>query len=96
MRDLEKIKNIMYDDVDGIFTRLRAGDYTISEEEKNEILKLGKEFNENLLNKNFDSDVIILAIDVLYGLTEYQEESWTNELADKLFDTMLKGNDIII
>ena len=38
MESLEKIKEILFDDISGIFARLRDGDYSITQEEKDEII----------------------------------------------------------
>ena len=37
MKSLENVKKILFDDFDGIFPRLRDGDYSITQEEKDEI-----------------------------------------------------------
>lgn len=94
MENLQKIKEILFDEADGIFSRLRDGDYSISQEEENAILSFAKDCNEKLKEGNLPTTEVILALEIVNGLPTYQEEEWTTILAEKVVGQMEKEIDI--
>lgn len=81
---LEKIKEILYDDGDGIFARLKNGDYSISQDEKNEIISFAEYCNTMLKEGNLPADVAVIALEIVHFLPEYDEQEWTTLLAEEV------------
>ena len=84
MKSLEKIKEIMFDDISGIFARLRNGDYSITQEEKNEIISFAEYCNAKLKEGNLPADVAVIALEIVHSLPEYDEQEWTSLLAEEV------------
>lgn len=89
--DLSKIKELLYDEANGIFFRLRNGDYSILPEEKEQILSFARYCNTMLKEGNLPTDVASIAIDIIHSLPEYSEDEWTKILVEKAVVEMEKG-----
>lgn len=94
MKSLEKIKEIMFDDISGIFARLRNGDYSITQEEKNEIISFAEYCNAKLKEGNLPADVAVMALEIVHSLPEYNEQEWTSLLAEEVILKMEKEIEI--
>ena len=94
MKSLEKIKEIMFDDISGIFARLRNGDYSITQEEKNEIISFAEYCNAKLKEGNLPADVAVIALEIVHSLPEYDEQEWTSLLAEEVILKMEKEIEI--
>ena len=91
MKSLENVKKILFDDVDGIFSRLRDGDYSITQKEKDEIISFANYCNEKLkAGSNLTSDEVIIIMETVHWLPQYDEEEWTLLLTEEV---MLKIED---
>lgn len=91
MKSLENVKKILFDDVYGIFSRLRDGDYSITQKEKDEIISFANYCNEKLkAGSNLTSDEVIIIMETVYWLPRYDEEEWTSLLTEEV---MLKIED---
>lgn len=85
MKSLENVKKILFDDIYGIFPRLRDGDYSITQEEKDEIISFANYCNEKLkAGSNLTSDEVIIIMETVYWLPRYDEEEWTTLLAEEV------------
>jgi len=94
MKSLEKFKEIMFDDISGIFARLRNGDYSITQEEKNEIISFAEYCNAKLKEGNLPADVAVIALEIVHSLPEYDEQEWTSLLAEEVILKMEKEIEI--
>ena len=91
MKSLENVKKILFDDIDGIFSRLRDGDYSITQKEKDEIISFANYCNEKLkAGSNLTSDDVIIIMEIVHWLPQYDEEEWTLLLTEEV---MLKIED---
>ena len=91
MKSLENVKKILFDDIDGIFSRLRDGDYSITQKEKDEIISFANYCNEKLkAGSNLTSDEVIIIMETVHFLPQYDEEEWTLLLTEEV---MLKIED---
>ena len=91
MKSLENVKKILFDDFDGISTRLRDGDYSITQKEKDEIISFANYCNEKLkAGSNLTSDDVIIIMEIVHWLPQYDEEEWTLLLTEEV---MLKIED---
>ena len=91
MKSLENVKKILFDDIDGIFPRLRDGDYSITQKEKDEIISFANYCNEKLkAGSNLTSDDVIIIMEIVHWLPQYDEEEWTLLLTEEV---MLKIED---
>lgn len=91
MKSLENVKKILFDDIYGIFPRLRDGDYSITQKEKDEIISFANYCNEKLkAGSNLTSDEVIIIMETVYWLPRYDEEEWTTLLVEEV---MLKIED---
>lgn len=91
MKSLENVKKILFDDFNGIFPRLRDGDYSITQEEKDEIISFANYCNEKLkVGSNLTSDEVIIIMEIVYWLPQYDEEEWTSLFVEEV---MLKIED---
>ena len=91
MKSLENVKKILFDDFDGISSRLRDGDYSITQKEKDEIISFANYCNEKLkAGSNLTSDDVIIIMEIVHWLPQYDEEEWTLLLTEEV---MLKIED---
>ena len=91
MKSLENVKKILFDDFDGISSRLRDGDYSITQEEKDEIISFANYYREKLkAGSNLTSDEVIIIMEMVHWLPKYDEEEWTSLLVEEV---MLKIED---
>ena len=91
MKSLENVKKILFDEVDGIFPRLRDGDYSITQEENDEIISFANYCNEKLkAGSNLTSDEVTIIMETVYWLPKYDEEEWTSLFVEEV---MLKIED---
>lgn len=81
--DIGRIKEILFDDGNGIFTRLRNGNYSISSEEKNQIIDFSEYCNTKLKEGSISTEAAILALEIIHGLPEYNDQEWTSLLAEE-------------
>lgn len=92
---MSKIKKVLYDDFNGIYERLRSGDYTISAEEKQIILDFSNEINEDLKNNKLTPERAAIAIDLVHSLGQFRKQDWPENLAVEAYVNMLRGFDFI-
>lgn len=92
--NIERIKEILYDDGNGIFTRLRNGDYSISGDEKNQVIAFADYCNNQLKGGSISTDAAIIALELVHSLPEYNEKEWTTLLAEEVLLKMEKGVEI--
>lgn len=93
-RQMSKIKEILYQEFEGIFERMQFGDYTISEEERQSIIDFAKEINNKLKKEQqCTTDEIATAIDLVYSMGQITREKWPARLADDVYKALLSGID---
>lgn len=85
------IKKVLYDEDEGIFGRMRDGDYSLSEEEKQAIIDFSKGINSELKNGQVSTNEVAIALDIVHTMAGYQEEEWPEALASEAYGLMLKG-----
>lgn len=81
--DIERIKDLLFDDGNGIFTRLRNGNYSISSDEKNQIIAFSDYCNTKLKEGSISTEAAIMALEIVYALPKYNDQEWTTHLAEE-------------
>ena len=89
MTNIEKVEKIWCDSTEGVFSRLRNRDYTITEEEKIVLMEFAEELNKKIFSETIKSKEIVLAMEILVLLYEYDEEEWTSILGRKFYGKMI-------
>ena len=90
--NVKKIETILYEDGTGVFARLRDRDYSISQEEKDEIIYFSKYCNSKLKEGSLETNVALIVFDILYLLPQYNEEEWTWLLAQEVMENIEKDD----
>ena len=65
MQNIEKVKEILYEEGVGIFWRLRNGDYSISEDEKNTIISFAKDCNAQLRQGSLETEAVAILLELV-------------------------------
>ena len=76
MQNIEKVKEILYSEGDGIFWRLRDGDYSISEDEKNTMISFAKDCNVQLRQGSLETEAVAILLESVEAFLQKDEEEW--------------------
>ena len=86
MKEQEKneMREFLYNDCDGVFTRIRNNDFDFSEEELNKILDLANRLHQDMESNNVDRDKVLIVIELLWSLGARDQDK-----AIKLFEDIV-------
>lgn len=91
MQNIEKVKEILYEEGTGIFWRLRDGDYSVSEEEKKELISFAKDCNSSLRNGSLCTEAVAILLELMDTLLKREKEEWTSLLAENILAEIYTG-----
>lgn len=86
----EKINDVLYEDVFGFFSKLRAGNF---EEDKTQISFVKgyiEEVVEDVKNNVCNKEDIMNVVTIIYTLLQYPQASWTGDFAWEIYNIFLK------
>lgn len=86
----EKINDVLYEDVFGFFSKLRAGNFEEDETQINFIKSYVEKVVEDVKNNVFNKEDIMNVITIIYTLLQYPQVSWTGNLAWKIYNDFLE------
>ena len=85
----EQIKQILYDDVDGVFTQLRKGNCVKDDQKLSIISDFVKEVNKSICSNNYNAQDILDATTIIFTLLQYSSAGWPRKLASDLYLTLI-------
>lgn len=87
----EKVKSIFYDEIDGIYYRLRNGGSDITQEERDTLISFSEELNQKIRNNENVQNELLASIDIIYSLMYYYPDY--EEIAFEMQSNILDGVD---
>ena len=92
----EEIDNILWKE-EGIISRMRDGDYEVSEEENDIIRKFAKEVNKGIKEKKFAIEDVLLLVMLIHFFSDYAYYSSGEDaqnliiLASSIYNILVDG-----
>lgn len=86
----EKINDVLYEDVFGFFSKLRAGNFEEDETQINLVKDYVEEVIEDVKNNVFNKEDIMNVVTIIYTLLQYPQASWTGNLAWEIYNSFLE------
>ena len=84
---IEKIKTLLYDYDNGLISRIRDQDPFIEQQEKELLLDFSKKINEDLKNKSYNTQEVLLAFDIIHSLMLMDElKTFATEFVQNIFE----------
>lgn len=91
MQNIEKVNEILYEEGHGIFSRLRNGDYSIFEEETNELISFAKDCNAELKKGSLRTEAVAILLEVVDIFSKNVKEERINLLLDTIMEEIYTG-----
>ena len=86
----DMIKDLLCNEENGIYFRLREGDYRLEETEKIKILDYAKEVNARMRERAVTVDDFTILYELLYLLHNYSEDAaWADGLISDIYDIVM-------
>lgn len=85
----EKIKQVLYDDVDGVFSQIRKGNFVKDEQKLLIISNFVKEVNASIRSNNCNAQDILDVTTIIFTLLQYSSVNWAKEVASDLYLTLI-------
>lgn len=92
---LKEMTGLLYDEVDGVFVKLRNCNYEENEKEIEKILEWSKELNSKIKAKIATVDEVLFAFELEHTLRMFSDvANWTEEVANKVYQNVFTNLDL--
>ncbi len=92
---IKEMTKLLYDEEDGVFMKLRDGDYERNEEDIEKILEFAKELNLKLRYKAAKTDEVLFIYEVAHTLIMFSDVAdWTEEVANEIYKIVFTKLDL--
>ena len=84
----KELDNLLYDDGDGIFAKLRREDYEKDEAQLNILRQFAKRLNGEIRAGGGDPKELLYIVAIVHDLFIFSEAEWTADFATELYRTV--------